>query len=275
MNALRKAFRYLGVAALVLTLTLPTLWLTISSFKHRVDLQASPPHWIFPPTLQHYREAFIQRGFLKSIANSAWVAIGSSVLAVVLGYPAAVVLTRVPGPLGRHLLFFILSTRLVPPVALGLPLYTLYRELSLLDTIGGLILAHCAFNLSFAVWMSAAYLNRLPEQIFEAASLDGLGPGRLTWILVPVLAGPLVMVWLFCFIFSWNELFLASVLTFEKTKTLPVAVLGLAASEGTHWGQVCAVASVTLAPVAIFSILLRRTAGALLSLGGVGMERPS
>src|SRR5262249_30842018 len=142
----------------------------------------------------------------------------------------------------------------------------------LLDTVPGLILAHTGFNLSFAVWMVAAYLRRLPEGVFEAARLDGVRPTGLVGLLAPCLKVPLLTVWLFCFMFSWNEFFLGSVLTFDRAQTLPVATLGLVTSQGTYWGQFCAVATATVAPVVLFALTLRRSAGALFSFGRVGVE---
>lgn len=257
------------VIMLTLLLTLPVFWLLLSSFKSRLDLLSSPPQLLFTPTLAHYQKAFVARGFADDLLNSTAVALGSSLLAVLLAYPAALVLERSPRALRDHLLFFILSTRLVPPVALGLPLYLLYRDWHLLDTRLGLIIAHTAFNLSFAVWMAVAYLRRLVSEVYEAARLDGLGPARLAWVLVPVMRGPLLMVWLFCFAFSWNELFLGSILATDQARTLPVATLGLVTSQGTYWGQFCAVAVVTLAPAFLFALILRPAAGTLFSLGGV------
>ncbi len=275
MSGLRGTARVLAVAVLVGLLTLPILWLLLSSFKSRLDLLSSPPLLIFAPTLEHYHKAFVDRGFSLDLFNSMTVALGSSLLAVLLAYPAALVLVRAPGAASDHLLFFILTTRLVPPVALGLPLYLLYRDWGLLDTRLGLMIAHTAFNLSFAVWMAAAYLRRLAREIYEAACLDGLGPWRLVWALAPAMRRPLAMVWLFCFVFSWNEFFLGSVLATDQARTLPVATLGLVTSQGTYWGQFCAVAAATVAPVLLFALILRPAAGTLFSLGGVDSQGAS
>lgn len=270
--ALRTPTRAAFLAALFLLVTGPAIWLVTSSFKNRVDIQKMPPVFRFEPTTSHYSEAFVDRGFDESLFNSVVVAVLSSVLAVGLAYPAAVVLHRVPRIVANHLLFFVLSTRLIPPVALGLPLHLLYRDLGLLDTLAGLILAHGAFNLSFAVWMVAAFLRRMPSEIFDAAALDGLGSWRLSVALLPKLFLPVLMIGVFCFVFSWNEFFLATVLTGGDAGTLPVSILGLVSSQGTHWGMFCAVGTVTLAPVVVFVFVLRRFAGALLSLGGVPVE---
>lgn len=253
-------------------LVLPTLWLILCSFKQRIDLLSLPPMVFFAPTLEHYSSAFGDRGFFSHSLNSLIVAVLSSTLAVLVGYPAALVLTRKASAASDHVLFLILSTRLVPPVALGVPLYFLYRDWALLDTRTGLVIAHAAFNISFAVWMVAAYLRRLSREVFETAILDGLGPWRLTWALAPAMFKPLTMVWLFCFVFSWNEYFLGSVLATNNARTLPVATLGLVTSHGTYWGQICAVAVVALAPVLLFALALRPAAGTLFSLGGVDSE---
>jgi multiple sugar transport system permease protein len=268
----RRAAATAVLVALGLVVLLPLAWIVVSSFKSRLVLLESPPVLLFTPTFEHYVAAVSDRGLISNVMVSGVVAVASSLIAVGFGYPAASALARMTRPVGRHLLFLILTTRLVPPVALGLPLFHLYRELGLLDSVTGLTLAHSAFNLSFAVWMLVAFFNQLSPELYQAAALDGLKPMALARVLARPMRPAVLAVGLFCAVLSWDELFLGSVLTTSSAQPLTVGVLGLITSQGTYWGQVCAFATVSLIPALGLGLVLRRASGALLSLGTLQME---
>jgi len=268
----RRAVATVILVVLVCIVLLPLAWIALSSFKSRLVLLASPPVLLFTPTLENYATAISSHGLISNVVVSTVVALVSSLVAVGLGYPAASALAPMTRPVGRHVLFLILTTRLVPAVALGLPLFHLYRELGLLDTVTGLTLAHSAFNLSFAVWMLVAFFKQLSPEIYQAAALDGLGPMAVARVLARPMRPAVLAVGLFCAVLSWDELFLGSILTTSAAQPLTVGVLGLITSQGTYWGQVCVFATVSLIPALAMGVLLRRASGALLSLGTLEME---
>jgi multiple sugar transport system permease protein len=258
-GSLKKFLQLTAVFAVMGVCCLPLLWLLLSALKHRVDMLASPPSLIFSPTLDNFREAFIRRGFWVFILNSAAVAFGSAALAAALGVPAAYALSRLRIPGRDHLLFFILTTRMAPPAALALPYFMVFRQLHLLDSLWGLIVAHTTFNLAFTVWTAKAFFDEVPKAIDDAAQIDGLGPFQTLRLILPVVAPGLSVVFVLCVLFSWNEFFLSMVLSQQRGQTLPVAILGLVTPAGTSWGQVAAIAVASVAPVLLLLMFAGRT----------------
>jgi multiple sugar transport system permease protein len=248
-SSLWKFLRILAVIAVVVSCFVPLLWLFVSAFKHRVDMLTSTPTFLFTPTLDNFREAFIERGFSAFILNSAIVSVGSTLVASVIGIPAAYALSRTRIRGRDHWLFFILSTRMAPPAALALPYFLVFMNIGLLDNIWGLIIAHATFNLAFTVWTMKVFFDELPKSIDDAARLDGLRHYQVLGILLPSIRPSLLIVALLCVLFSWNEFFLSMVLAGRSAQTLPIAVLGLVTPAGTSWGQVAAIAVVTVVPI--------------------------
>jgi multiple sugar transport system permease protein len=258
--------RYLflpGIAAVALG---PLVWLAVSAFKHRVDLLDWSPKLFFVPTLANFHSAFVEHGFGSNAAHSAIVALTSSCLALALAIPAAFALSRRPGR-GR-LLFLVLSVRMAPAPALALPLFLVFRYLGLLDTPLAPILAHGAVNTGFAVWMLKGFFDELPASFGESAEVDGLSSLTTARLATRAILPGILAVGIFCVLFSWNEFFLAMVLTGRRAATLPVAILGLVTPAGTSWGEVAAIATVTVLPAVFMVLLVRRLLVRGLTFGG-------
>ena len=237
----------------------PYLWIVLTSFKSRADILTTPPVWVHDPNLINYRNMLIERGFDMYLVNSIIVGLGSTFLALVIGTLAAFAFSHYRVPAGNHLFFYILATRLGPPVAYALPMYFLFSSLDLLKTHVGVILAHATFNLVLVVWMMKTFFDDVPQEVEEAARLDGCSEWQLFSRISVRLAAPgLVTAAIFIFIFSWNEMLFAMILSAGKTNTLPAMIPSLVLHTGTLWGEVAAAAVVQTIPVVIFTFIAQK-----------------
>lgn len=250
----------------------PLCWMALTSFKQRVDIFSSSPRLTFSPTLQNYVEAFQNKGFTTNLINSGIVAALTTLIALAVGVPAAHRLSRSVGRLGGAYLLFLLASRLLPAMVLSVPLFVLATKLGLSGTYTAVIAAHLTFSIPFTVWMMRSFFLAIPRSLDEAATLDGCGEfGVFFRVVLPLTKGGIAATSVFCLINSWNEFLFALVLTGRDTATLPVAVPTLLTPIGTFWGQIAAVGTVTVLPIAFFAFLVQKyiitgmTGGALSS----------
>lgn len=259
----------LGVFIATIVL-LPILWGVAVSLKTRVDALSMPPQWVFTPTLENYRAAFVDGPYARTIVNSLIIAGASSLLAVVIGVPAAYAFSRSQFR-GRDAAFLgILAVRMAPATVIALPLFLIFTKLGLIDTYCAIILVHTAVNVALVVWIMKGFIDEVPVQIDEASLLDG--DTRFSAMLkqvLPVCAPGLLVTTAFCFINSWNEFFLALMLTGYDSRPYTVAVPALITPHGTYWGQVTAISTVGLLPGLVFAFLARRYLVRELSAGAV------
>jgi multiple sugar transport system permease protein len=268
-RAWRMAAWALVLAVLVIALT-PWLWMFLTSFKSRVDALAPVPVWWFTPTLEHYPAVFLDRGYLPLVQNSAMIAIGATLLSLLVGVPAAYVFARHDFALKEDLFFFVLTTRMAPPISIVVPMFLLFNALHLTDTALAVVLAHSTFNLSLVVWMMRGFFAEIPREIDEAALMDGHSPaGAFLRILLPLAAPGLAATAILCFILSWNEFLYAFILAAFESRTLTVGIPGLVTPHGTLWGQVAAVAVVATLPIILFTFLVQRHLVRGLTFGAV------
>jgi multiple sugar transport system permease protein len=256
----------------------PVLWMLETSLKEGRDVYAVPAKLLgFDVTFDHYKDVFVQRGgsgaseLATNFKNSVLVAGLSTLLATILGVPAAWAYSRFTLKAKKDQLFFILSTRFMPPVVVVIPIFLMYRDLNLIDTKLGLILIYAAFNLPFTIWMMKGFVDEVPAEYEEAAMLDGYSRleafHRFTLpLLIPGIAATAV----FALIFSWNEFVFAVFLTSsESARTAPPAIAGLIGGTTIDWGLVAASAMVFAAPVLLFALLVRKHLVAGVTLGAV------
>ncbi|KIP53424.1 hypothetical protein SD72_03010 [Leucobacter komagatae] len=249
----------------------PIIWLILTSFKNRVDIFSATPSVFFTPTLSNYIDAFVTKGFAGNLLNSATVGIVSTVVALVVGVPAAYSLSRVRK--GESLMMALLAARLLPAMVLAVPLFVLASNLGLRDTYFALIAAHLTFALPFTVWMMRGFFLSVPPSLDEAARLDGCGEWRTFFtIVLPIVKPGLAATGIFCLINSWNEFLFALVLTGRHTQTLPVAIPSLITPMGTSWGQVAAVGTITILPVIIIAFLVQKHIVSGMTGGAVSAE---
>ena len=273
-RARRRVLQMLGLvvgAALILVYLSPIIWLVLTSFKDRVDIFSSSTGFFFVPTLENYREAFVQKGFTDNLVNSAVVGLVSTAIAMLVGVPAAYSLSRAKR--GEGFMMALLAARLLPAMVLAVPLFVLASGLGLRDSYFALVAAHLTFALPFTVWMMRGFFLAVPVSIDEAARLDGCGEwGTLRRVILPIVKPGLASTAIFCLINSWNEFLFALVLTGRNTETLPVAIPSLITPIGTSWGQVAAVGTITILPVLIIAFIVQKHIVAGMTGGAVSAE---
>jgi multiple sugar transport system permease protein len=254
-------------AAIIL---LPILWGMVVSLKTRVDALSMPPQWIFTPTLENYRAAFVDGPYAQTLVNSLIIAGTSSVLAVVIGVPAAYAFSRARFR-GRNVAFLgILAVRMSPATVIALPLFLIFTKLRLIDTYAAIILVHTGVNVALVVWIMKGFIDEVPAQLDEASLLDGDSRfSAMVRQVLPVCAPGLLVTTAFCFINSWNEFFLALMLTGYDSRPFTVAVPALITPHGTYWGQVTAISTVGLLPGLLFAFFARKYLVRELSAGAV------
>lgn len=229
----------------------PVFWMILTGFKPENEAATRPPQLFFAPTLEQY-ENIVVRGVGTFLINSLVVSLVSVVLVILLALPASYALSIRPVKGWRDVLFFFLSTRMLPVAGAIAAIYLLARDLGLLDTTTVLILLNTVANLPIAIWMIRSFLSELPVEVLEAARVDGAGFLRTMWsVVLPMLAPGLASCALIVFIFVWNEFFLAVNLTSTMSATLPVFLVGFITAQGSFWAQLAAAATVCVVPVVI------------------------
>lgn len=247
-----------GVVVLLLYIS-PLIWLVLASFKNRVDIFARTPTLFFHPTLDNYVQAFVTKGFTQNLVNSAVVAVVSSALALLVGVPSAYSLSRRSGRLLRAYLLVLLAARLLPAMVLCVPLFILATKLGVSGSYVAVIAAHLTFAIPFTVWMMRGFFLSVPRSLDEAARLDGCAEATIFLrVVLPLTRGGLAATSIFLLINSWNEFLFALILTGRDTATMPVALPNLLTPIGTFWGQIAAVATVTVVPVAVFAFIVQK-----------------
>jgi sorbitol/mannitol transport system permease protein len=266
-----RAGAMLGVLAWVIGLLFiaPILWMLLTSFHTETDAATNPPSFTAPLSLQGYREFFGSEPW-PSLLNSVTASVLSTLLVLALAIPAAYALSIRPVEKWTDVLFFFLSTRMLPAVAGLLPVYLFAQSVRLLDNILWLVVLYTTMNLPIAVWMMRSFLIEVPGEILEAASMDGAGLIRtLKSVVIPIISPGIAATALICFIFSWNELLFARVLTSTAAQTSPVFLTGFVTSQGLFLAKVCAAAIVVSLPVLIAGFAAQDKLVQGLSLGAV------
>ncbi|MHB1133791.1 MAG: carbohydrate ABC transporter permease [Chloroflexota bacterium] len=261
--------RWLIVIGIIFVTLFPFLWLLQMSLKIEVEAFRMPPKLIFMPTLQNYVD-LVDSKFLRYFANSAISSTCTTVLALLLGVPAAYALSRARFGNNATLSIWILFTRMVPPIAFGIPFFMAYRQLGWIDTLHGLVLIYLTFNLSLVVWMMRTFFDGLPRSLEEAAYIDGAGRTEaFLRITLPLAAPGLATTAIFCFLLSWNDFFFSLILTRSSAMTAPVGIVNFMNVEGWEWGKITAGSTLIALPILAISFAVRKylvqglTAGAI------------
>jgi len=277
MKPLSKTQQGITVGILVLFLLIfmfPVAWMFLTSFKLEKEYFSYPP--VFLPesfSLQNYVNAMALppegRGGLQGLRDSLIVAVSTTVISVVMGALAAYSLSRFKTG-GENFSFWILSTRMMPPIAAALPLFLIFRQLRLLDTHLALIIANTIFNLPFVVWLLKGFFDDLPAEMEEAALIEGCSHWGAFWrIALPLVAPGIVAVALFSFVFAWNEFMFALLFTRRSVRTLTIIVPSLVGGHEILWGEIAAIGMVAILPGILLSLLLQRYLVRGLSLGAI------
>ena len=262
--------RVLLIGFFVLFVLVPLYWVFVTSIKPSEDYLAVPPVW-FPkdPTLGHYTAALFAYRGLGGLVNSLVVSASATVLSALIGTLMAYSLARFDTG-GPHLSFWVLSQRFLPPVAIVLPIFLLYRDVHLNDTRFGLIIVYTVFTLPVTVWMLYAYFRQMPASLEEAALVDGCSRWQAFWsIAVPLAAPGIAAAMVFAFIACWTEFFFALILTGRNAFTLPTVFRAFLGFQGAQYGEASALAVVSLLPSTILGMLAQKHLVRGLTLGAV------
>ncbi len=271
---------------------IPLIWIFLTGFKSPQDSISYPPKMVFSPTMEGYVNVFTTRTrqtpeymetlpppetwydelvrsrsmviagpskFGQRFLNSIIIGFGSTFLSVFLGTLAAYAFSRFKIPLKDDLMFFILSTRMMPPIAVAIPIFLMYRELGLADTHLGMILLYTAVNISLAVWLLKGFIDEIPREYEEAAMIDGYSRFQsFRKVVLPQATTGIAATAIFCLIFSWNEYAFALLLTSGTAQTAPPFIPTIIGEGGLDWPAVAAGATLFLVPIVFFTIMLRK-----------------
>src|SRR6476646_5234156 len=257
-NHFKRIF-WLIVWVFVLTVYLfPFAWMVMTGFRNPVDTYSWPPKFIFTPTLQGFHYLFEVRNFQSYLNNSLIVSLLSTFFVILLATPAAYASAH----LNLHEKGFLLSLlvgRMIPPIALVVPIYLLASRFHLLDTYQVLIAINVAFNLPFAIWLTRSFFREIPRELREAAIIDGCSELHVfRKIVLPLAAGGVAAAAVFTFIAAWNEFLFAIALTTKRAATAPVAALGFRTQFGIQWGALGAASIMISAPVIVFAVAMQK-----------------
>ncbi|PWH14743.1 MAG: carbohydrate ABC transporter permease [Anaerolineae bacterium] len=252
-----------------LVILLPILWVMRTSFANRLIAYKIPPVWFFTPTLENYRIIFEKYPFQKYFYNSILVSAAASLVALALGALAAYSIARFKtgDPILR---LSMLSTQMLPPITLVIPIFLLARIFHLWDSRLGLVLAYLSFNLPYTVWILIGFFQGIPVDLEEAAMIDGCSRVQAFWrVTIPVSLPGLLAAGVFNFILNWNEFLFALILTGRETRTLPVAIASLWTQQGVQIGAVSAATFLVILPVIILTWVIQKSLVRNLTFGSI------
>lgn len=268
---LRTALAYLALILLTLAFLFPLAWVLGLSLKTRPQIFASPPLYLWWPTLEHYADVLGRADFLKAFLNTLVVSASAVLLSLCIGVPAAYAFARFPFR-GRSFLFFaLLVMRMLPPIAVLVPMYVLFTRLGLATTRLSVVLAYTTFSLPLVVWIMRGFFEELPAELEESAWIDGATRGTaFLRVALPLSRPGIVAASILCLQLAWNDFLFAAVLTNNATQTLPVLMAGFSGGDsGVDWGAMTASGMLVILPVILFSFAAQRHLVAGLSSGAV------
>jgi multiple sugar transport system permease protein len=277
MRRMSRTQTIITIGILVIALILfmfPVVWMFLTSFKSEAEYFSYPP--VFIPrdfSFRNYTNAMALppdgRGGLQGLRDSLIISLATTMVSVLVGALAAYSLARFKTG-GENLSFWILSTRMFPPVAAALPLFLIFKEIKILDTHLALIIANTIFNLPFVIWLLKGFFEELPSELEEAALIDGCTYwGAFVRVALPLILPGLVATALFSFIFAWNEFMFALLFTRRAVRTLTIIVPSLVGGHEILWGEIAAIGTIAIIPGILLSLLLQRYLIRGLTLGAV------
>jgi len=267
---LTQGVLFAGLVVVTLFFLFPALWALVTALKHHRDVFFSPPLFIFQPTLDNFRFVLSNSPYVRFLINSLVASTVSAFASTAIAALAAYAFTRFRIRATNNILMWILSLRMTPPMAVVVPFYLMAVATGLYDTRAGIALVLVTVDLPIAVWMLVGYLEAIPQDLDNAAMIDGCSRlGALVRVVLPPAAPGLAATLILCFIFSWNEFPLSVVLTSQAATTLPVSMMGWDTQRGLEWGHMMAAGIMATAPVIAFAILIQRYLVRGLTMGAI------
>ncbi|MBD2069580.1 carbohydrate ABC transporter permease [Leptolyngbya sp. FACHB-671] len=273
-SASSKRYRYLFVTVLgwlaAALLFFPIFWMVLTSFKTEVEAIALPPKLFFRPTFENYVTIQERADYFSFAMNSIVISVGSTLLALILAIPAAYAMAFFPTKRTKGTLLWMLSTKMLPPVGVLVPIYLLFRDSNLLDTRIGLTIIYTLINLPIVVWMIYTFFKDVPKDILEAGRMDGASPKQEVFhVLMPLSLPGIASTALLAIILSWNEAFWSLNLTTTNAAPLTTFIASFSSPQGLFWAQLSAASTLAIAPILIFGWLSQRQLVRGLTFGAV------
>ncbi|HXZ17768.1 MAG TPA: carbohydrate ABC transporter permease [Roseiarcus sp.] len=246
------------IAFVAILVVVPVLWTLLSSFKHTVDIETTPPMLVFKPTLDNFLYVLNRASVRGALINSIVISTSAVIIGAVLGLPCAYAVARYPTRHAADIQFFVLSLRFLPPIAVALPLMVIWLDLGLYDTRIAMIVTYTLFTLSITIWLAIPAFRQVPREIEEAAFVDGYSAYAIfIRIALPLAAKSLLGAIVFSFVLVWNEFLIALMLTTSDARTLPIVASELSQlGFDTPWGILNAsVIVLSLPPLMFLGVL--------------------
>ena len=270
-NLVKKTAKY-GLGVLVsLWMLFPIYWMLTTGLKTNRSIMTLPPDWLVTDfTMVHYVDLFTEMGFHNFLFNSFIVSATAVVISVIIGVPAAYSLSRMDLPMRDDISFYILSTRMVPPLAILVPLFIFYVSVGLTASLVGLILTSLLITLPMIIWIVKGFIDELPESLEESAMVDGCTRTQaFLEVVVPLVTPGIAAASFIGFIFSWNNFVLALVLVGGADRTAPLVIQSSMGYLEINWGMLGAAGTVTILPPVILSLAIRNHLVEGLTMGAV------
>ena len=265
----KRTLVYVGIIIMCVFAVFPLFWMISISLRERIYTY-DPTVWVFVPTLESYISVFTHRNLVRYLFNSTAIAIGATILSMTIGTLAAYGFSRFKFKYNAIFLFILLGIRMIPSIAIVIPMFVIASFISVLDTWGLLIVTYMIFNVPFTVWMMKGFFDEIPKELEEAGMVDGCTHLQSLYrIILPVARPGLVATAIFCIINSWNEFVYALFLTSIQSVTTPTIVQIFLSAVGTLWGEMSAVGTIAIMPVLIFAMIVQRHMIRGLSFGAV------
>jgi sorbitol/mannitol transport system permease protein len=239
--------------AVALLLFFPLGWLLLTAFKTELQAIAVPPLFLFEPTLENFHEVQERSDYLHYAWNSVVTSVASTLIGLAIAAPAAYAMAFHKGKRDKDILMWMLSTKMMPAVGALVPIYVLAQRSELLDTQLALIIVFTLSNLPIMVWMLYSSFKEIPNEILEAARMDGATLWQeATKVLLPLGMGGLASTGLLCLVLSWNEAFWSLNLSSAKAGTLATLIASYSSPEGLFWAKLSAASLMAIAPIVVF-----------------------
>jgi multiple sugar transport system permease protein len=265
----RLAFA-ITLCLLLVAVLFPLYWVAATSLKSVRDAFAIPPVLIFEPTFANYSRILNNGTFLRSFVNSFVVSLSASSIAVALGALTAYGLAQQESKTRRDIEKFVLSLRIAPTLLFVVPTYYLTARLGAQNSYAVLIGVYAFVNVPFAISMMISFFDDVPRELSDAARVDGAGEIRIFWdVVLPLARGGLIATFILCVLFTWNEFFIALVLSGRDTQTLPVKITSFLTFQGIEWGPLTAGATLIMLPMIVLGLIVQGNVVRGLTLGGV------
>ena len=255
---------------IALAMFFPIFWLVLTSFKTEVQAIASPPLLVFHPTFGSYAEVQQRSNYLRFASNSVIESVGATIVALLFSIPAAYAMAFFPTRRTRGTLLWMLSTKMLPPVGVLVPIYLIARTTHLLDTRTGIVIVFTLMNLPIVVWMLFTFFKEVPKDILEAGRMDGASRvGELWHVLLPLALPGVASTGLLSLILCWNEAFWSLNLTSSRAAPLTAFIASFSSPEGLFFGKLSAASTLAVAPILVFGWLSQRQLVRGLTFGAV------